>query len=112
MENDKATAWLTLADADAVENKVVDVIRQLLDGSTEESRQNLNDLGTRLGQSFTMSNMILNNLQQQIQNMLRDEICNNLRMESYLDPHHRNLHIRLHYRGNGVTHQTINLRGI
>lgn len=112
MENDKATAWLTLADADAVEQKVVDVIRQLLEGGTQESRQNLNDLGSRLGYSYTLANMVFNNLQQQIQSMLQNEICNNLRMDMYIDQYNQNLHVRLNYKGNGVTQQTINLRGL
>lgn len=97
MENDKAVAWLTLADADAVENKVVDVIRQLLDGSTEESRQNLNDLGNRLGTSYTLSNMIFNNLRPQIQGMIKDAVTQNFKIDHYYESWNRTAGYRIRY---------------
>lgn len=97
MENDKAAAWLTLADADAVEQKVIDVIRQLLEGNTEESRQNLNDLGTRLGYSFTLANMIFNSLQPQINNMIRDGLTQNFKIDHFYEPYNRTAGYRIRY---------------
>lgn len=109
MENDKAAAWLTLADADAVEQKVIDVIRQLLEGNTEESRQNLNDLGNRLGTSYTMSNMILNSLQPQISNMIRDSIMQNFRVEHYYETWNRTAGYRIRYGSNVIQQEQIKL---
>ena len=109
MENDKAYAWLTLADADAVEAKVVDVIQKLLNGDSDESRQNLNGLGTRLGYSFTLANMIFNSLQPQINNMIRDGLAQNFRIDHFYESYNRTAGYRIRYGGYTIQTEQIKM---
>lgn len=106
MGNDKATAWLTLADADAVDKRVLDIIARALHGYNVDNMDNQKQLGMALLMNFAVNQ----HLRGLMLDTLMQEITTNLRMDTYLDPHHQNLHIRLTYKGNGVTQQTVNLR--
>jgi hypothetical protein len=110
MADDKAQAFFILNEDDVIEQKVAQVLGKLFHSANPSSHHNAEELGRKLGASFSLQNQVANAMRFQIEDMVKSEICNHLRMDSYLDPHHENLHIRLSYKGNGVTQQTINLR--
>lgn len=111
MENDKAKAFFILNDDDVIERKIGDAIERLFTGHHPNAMRNQETLGRELVSNWMVSNTIHDRLMPQMQQMVMHEICTNLRMDTYLDPHYNNLHIRLSYKGNDVTQQIIRLRG-
>ncbi len=110
MGNDKATAWLTLADADAVDTRVLSVLDRALFGYTGHSLDNQQRLGTALLDNYVVQTKLNGMTQYRMEDIIRNELCNHLRIDTHLDPHHMNLHIRLAYKSTSVSQQTINLR--
>ena len=110
MENDKAKAFFILNDDDVIDRKVADAIERMFTGHHPNAMRNQETLGKELVSNWMVSNTIASRLMSDMQQLVLNEITNNLRLDTYLDPHHENLHIRLTYKGNGVTQQTINLR--
>ena len=101
MENDKATAWLTLADADAVEAKVIDVLNKAFEGDHPHVRNNRDELARRLASSFQLQIAVASYITPQVQQMIRDDIRNNLRVEHYYEQWNRTAGYRIRY-GNDV----------
>jgi hypothetical protein len=111
MENDKAKAFFILNEDDVIDRKVGDAIERLFTGHHPNAMRNQETLGRELVSNWQVSNTIASRLMPNFQQMVMDEICTNLRMDTYIDKYQQLLHIRLSYKGNGVTQQSINLRG-
>jgi hypothetical protein len=110
MGNDKAKAFFILNEDDVIDRKIADAIEKMFTGHHPNAMRNQETLGKELVSNWMVSNTISSRLMPDIQQMVLNEITNNLRMETYLDPHYENLHIRLTYKGSGVTQQTVKLR--
>lgn len=96
MENDKATAWLTLADADAVEDKVIDVLNKLF-GDGVGSNSNVDGLAQRIAHSFVIQNTIAGYLRPQIQGMIKDAVTQNFKIDHYYESWNRTAGYRIRY---------------
>ena len=110
MENDKAQAFFILNEEDAIDRKIAASVHKLFMGYEPQQMNNQRDLGNALFNNYAVQNRIKDYLLPFIEDMFMKNLVANLRMETYLDPHHQNLHLRLSYKGNAVTQQTINLR--
>lgn len=111
MENDKATAWLTLADADAVDKRVLDCIRRSLHGYNVENLENQKQLGLDLLSNFAVRNYLKDILITLIHSEIGNALKENLRID-YQTSHARQVaHYRISYGNNVVLEQAINLRG-
>jgi hypothetical protein len=104
MADDKAKAWLTLADADAVEAKVVDVVNRMFSGDHPHVVPNLEAFAQRLSGSFQMQNAIASYIGPQIRQTIREEVKNNLRVDHYYEQYNRTAGYRIRY-GNDVIQQ-------
>jgi hypothetical protein len=111
MEDAKATAWLTLADADAVEQKVLTAMAKAFFGYNVDNMENQKQLGYALLNNFAVQNHLKAQLLDMMQHVVKDEICNKLNLESYYDRIQQLVHLRVTYQGNPVATQAINLRG-
>ncbi len=110
MQDDKAKAFFILSDADAIDRKIAASVHKLLVGYEVQQMNNQRDLGNALFNNFAVQNRIKDYLLPFIEDTLVQNLVANLRMETYLDPHHENLHIRLSYKSQSVSQQTVNLR--
>jgi hypothetical protein len=110
MEDDKAKAFFILNEDDVIDRKIADAIERMFTGPHPNAMRNKETLGKELVSNWQVSHTISSRLTPDIQQLVMNEITNNLRIDTYLDPHYENLHIRLAYKGNSVSQQTINLR--
>lgn len=109
MENGKATAWLTLADADAVEQKVLDVLNRVFGGDITQSTANRDALAQRLAGSFYLQNAVANYIRPEINNMLRDGLKNNLKVEHYYEQWNRVAGYRIRYGDTTIQQEQIKI---
>lgn len=108
MENDKATAWFTLADADAIEQKVLKVLdRILLDPSTNNA--NISKLATRIADDFYFQSRLRGWVEPEINKGVRDGIKNNLRVEHYYEAWNRTAGYRIRYSSDIIQQEQIKL---
>lgn len=110
MADDKAQAFFILNDEDVIDRKIAASVHKLFMGYEVQQMNNQRDLGNALFNNYAVQNRIKDYLLPFIEDTFVQNLVANLRMETYLDPHHENLHIRLSYKSHPVTQQTINLR--
>jgi hypothetical protein len=109
MENDKATAWLTLADADAVEQKVLDVLgKALLDYSTSSS-DNLARLAIRIVDDYSFQMRMKGLLEPIVHQAISDGMRNNFKVEHYYEQYRREAGYRISYGQHVITQQNIKI---
>ncbi len=109
MENDKATAWLTLADADAVEQKVVDIVNRLFGADNQFARNNSDELARRLSHSFHLQNAVANYVLPQVRSLIAEEMRINFKVDHYYDQWNRTAGYRILYGSNVIAQQQIKL---
>ena len=111
MADDKAQAFFILNDEDVIDRKIAASIYKLFMGYEVQQMNNQRDLGNALFNNYAVQNRIKDYLLPFIEDTFVQNLVANLRMETYLDPRQEHLHIRLSYKSQPVTQQTINLRG-
>lgn len=111
MENDKATAWLTLADADAVDKRVLDIIARALHGYNVDNMDNQKQLGMSLLMNFAVQNYLKDMMIPLIHNEIGNGLKNNLRIDYQTSQARQVAHYRISYGPTVVLEQAINLRG-
>ena len=109
MENDKATAWLTLADADAVEQKVVDIVNRLFGADNQFARNNSDELARRLSHSFHLQNAVANHVLPQVRTLIAEEVRMNFKIEHYYESWNRTAGYRVRYGSNVIQTEQIKL---
>lgn len=110
MENDKAKAFFILNDDDVIERKIGDAIERLFTGHHPNAMRNQETLGKELFSNWNVSNAIQSRLMPDMAELVRREICNNVRMDTYMDSYQNLLRIRLAYKNETFAEQAINLR--
>jgi hypothetical protein len=90
MQDDKATAWLTLADADAIEQKVLDVMGRAF-------AANVDALALKLAGSFHLQNSVAGYVLPQVRSLIAGEMRNNFKVEHYYEQWNRTAGYRIRY---------------
>ena len=111
MENDKAKAFFILNEDDVIDRKVGDALERLFTGHHPNAMRNQETLGKELVSNWQVSNTIRSRLMPDIQQMVMDEVCSNMRMDTYVDRYQDVIRIRLTYKNSTITEQAINIRG-
>lgn len=111
MADDKATAWLTLADADAVDKRVLDIIARSLRGYNADNLENQKQLGMSLLHNFAVQNYLKDMLIPLIHNEIGNGLKNNLRIDYQTSYAQQVARYRISYGPTVVLEQAINLRG-
>ena len=104
MENDKAKAWLTLADADAVEQKVLDVM-----GRAFMNPSNMHLIADQLTSHYNFQMRIKNMVEPTIRQTMVDEMRNNFKVEHYYEQYRREAGYRISYGQHVITQQNIKI---
>ncbi len=104
MQDDKATAWLTLADADAIEQKVLDVInRALMDASSLGSTV-MYGIVNKLCADYNFQMRIKNIVEPTIRQTMAHEMRNNFKVDHYYESWNRAAGYRIRY-GDAIIQQ-------
>jgi hypothetical protein len=109
MGNDKATAWLTLADADAVEQKVLDTIAKALMESNALNQGIMYRVVDKLCVDFNFQMRIKNMVEPIIRQTMSDEMRNNFKVEHYYEQYNRQAGYRISYGQHVITQQNIKI---
>jgi hypothetical protein len=96
MQDDKATAWLTLADADAIEQKVLNVLGNALNNP---SNQHL--LADHICNNYNFQMRIKALVEPTIRQTISDEMQRNFKIDHYYEQWNRTVGYRIRY-GNTV----------
>ena len=104
MQDDKATAWLTLADADAIEQRVLNVLGNALNNP---SNQHL--IADRIFSNYNFQMRIKGLIEPTIRQTISDEMRNNFKVDHYYDQWNRTAGYRISYGTNVIAQQQIKL---
>jgi hypothetical protein len=104
MENDKAKAWLTLADADAVEQKVLNVLGNALNNP---SNQHL--IADHLFNNYNFQTRFRSLVEPIIRQTISDEMRMNFRVEHYYEKWNSTAGYRIRYGTNVIQTEQIKL---
>lgn len=104
MQDDKATAWLTLADADAIEQKVLDVLGNALNNP---SNQHL--IVEHLFNNYNFQMRLRSMTESSMRLLISDEMRNNFKVDHYYDQWNRTAGYRISYGSNVIAQQQIKL---
>ena len=97
MTDGKAKAFFILSEADAIEQKVVDVLVKLFDLTNPSAHFNIDALAQRLGNNFSMQNAVANSLIPQVRSMIGQEMIANFRVEHYYEKWNHTAGYRIRY---------------
>lgn len=108
-DNNKAKAWLTLADADAVEAKVLDTLAKALIEPNALSSGVMYPIVDKLCMDYNFQNRIRNMVEPIIRQTMLDEMRNNFKVEHYYEQYNRQAGYRISYGQHVITQQNIKI---
>ena len=111
MQDDKATAWFTLADHDAIEKKIAATFAKTFMEYNRYSMNNMEQFGRRMLENYQVQNRMKDMMVPLIDQMIGDGLQRNLRIDHYTDHHRHSLRYRVSYKGSVIIEQEVNLRG-
>lgn len=111
MQDDKATAWLTLADHDAIEKKIAATFGKTFMEYNGYSTNNMEQFGRRMLDNYTIQSHLKSMMGVLIEGLIGDCLQRNLRIDHYTDHHMHRLRYRVSYKGTAIIEQEVNLRG-
>lgn len=111
MENGKATAWLTLADADAVEKKIAATFGKTFMEYNGYSTNNMERFGRRMLENYTIQMHLKSMMGALVEDALGQSLQRNLRIDHFTDHHMHRLRYRVSYKGTVIIEEEVNLRG-
>lgn len=109
MENDKATAWLTLAGADAVEQKVLDTIAKALLDSDALNQGIMYRVVDKLCMDYNFQMRIRNMVEPIVRQIISDDIRQNFKVDHYYQQYDRIAGYRVMYGPHVITQQNIKI---
>ena len=109
MQDDKATAWLTLADADAVEQKVLDVINRALTDVNSLGSPVMYGVVNKLCSDYTFQMRIKGLIEPTIRQTISDEMRMNFKIEHYYEQWNRTAGYRVRYGTNVIQTEQIKI---
>ena len=92
MQDDKAKAWLTLADADAVEQKVLEVVCRVF-----FTPSNTHLIADQLTNNYNFQMRIKGLVEPTIRQTMAHEMRNNFKVEHYYESWNRTAGYRIRY---------------
>jgi hypothetical protein len=111
MQDDKAQAWFTLADHDAIEKKIAATFGKTFMDYNGYSMNNMEQFGRRMLENYTIQSQLKSMMVPLIDQMIGDGLQRNLRIDHFTDHHMHHLRYRVSYKGTVIIEQEVNLRG-
>lgn len=111
MQDDKATAWFTLADADAIDRKIAASFAKTFMDYDMYSQGNMQQFGQRMLENYQVQNRMKDMMIPLVEELIGSCLQRNLRIDHYTDHHRHSLRYRVSYKGTVIIEQQVNLRG-
>lgn len=111
MQDDKATAWFTLADHDAIEKKIAATFGKTFMDYNGYSMNNMEQFGRRMLENYTIQSQLKSMMLSSFEDALGQSLQRNLRIDHFTDHHMHRLRYRISYKGTVIIEQEVNLRG-